>query len=262
MKKISVLSLLCLIILTGTSLALDIQQYLTKLGSENPAEVEQAVRKLVELDDEGLTNILLLELQRPGADIWISAEVARILGLRKDKNAVPTLMEMLKEDLRIRSGAWSYLIPTLGMIGDSRAVPLLIETLNKRDEKWLGREMSARALGMIGDARATPWLVNAAWMADTRAVSIEALARIGGPGGVEVLIDALSDEEAEVRKNAREGLVRIGSHSLDRLEQKRKVLLGDPRSASELERVEEVIFKLKRQEAEHSAEMPVTQQKQ
>ena len=97
------------------------------------------------------------------------------------------------------------------MIGDQRATPILLRTLNDRSDDWLGRGMSANALGMIGDRSATGYLINAAWAADTRGDAIQALARIGDPKSAEVLISALGkDEEADTAEAAKQGLISIG----------------------------------------------------
>ena len=88
------------------------------------------------------------------------------------------------------------IIPALGHLKDERAVPLLIKALNNLDEDWLGREAAARALGDIGSTKAVPGLIRAAWLPETRNAAIKALAAIGDPRAVDVLLSALSGQRS------------------------------------------------------------------
>lgn len=138
-----------------------------------------------------------------------------------DPRAVPTLIQAMERDMRVRTGIAMGIIPVLGYLADDRAVPILIKSLNYRSDDWLGREASAVALGEIGGTAAVPALINAAWMADTRPHAIQALAKIADPRAVEVLISALDrEEEREVRQAALEGLIHIGAEAVPALSAK------------------------------------------
>ncbi|QKI89382.1 HEAT repeat domain-containing protein [Thiomicrorhabdus xiamenensis] len=132
--------------------------------------------------------------------------------LLAEKSDVPELLSLLKEDLNQRTGIWAEIIPTLGRLKDVRAIPLLTDLLQLADEDWLGREMSAQALGAIGDSRAVPVLIQSAWMAETRDEAIAALAQIVDARAAPVLVSAIQpDEEPQTQESAANGLIRLGS---------------------------------------------------
>jgi HEAT repeat protein len=146
------------------------------------------------------------------------AEGISILCDSDDRRAVGPLIAALRWDLEVRTGQWARIIPALGALRDSSAVPILIETLKIPDDDWLGREMSARALGEIGDASAIPALSAAAWRGDTRDDAVVALAEIYDIRVVPVLVSALdSGEEPETREAAISGLSRLGSMAVPEL---------------------------------------------
>ncbi|MBO1924330.1 HEAT repeat domain-containing protein [Thiomicrorhabdus sp. 6S3-12] len=135
--------------------------------------------------------------------------------LLAEKSDVPELLSLLKEDLNQRTGIWAEIIPTLGQLKDVRAIPLLTDLLQLADEDWLGREMAARALGEIGDSRAVPVLIQAAWRAETRDEAIAALAQVVDVRAAPVLVSAIQPgEEQQTQKNAANGLVRLGSAAI------------------------------------------------
>jgi len=145
-------------------------------------------------------------------------EGVRVLCGSDDGRAVEPLMIALRRDLGERTGLWAEVIPALGALRDSKAVPILIETLEIPDDDWLGREMSARALGEIGDPSAIPALTAAAWRGDTRDEAVMALAEIPNAGVVPVLISALDPgEDPETRDAAMKGLEWLGSMAVPAL---------------------------------------------
>lgn len=135
--------------------------------------------------------------------------------LLAEKRDVPELIVLLKHDLIERTGIWAQIIPTLGRLQDIRAVPLLKDILLIADDDWLGREMTAQALGEIGDTRAVPVLIQVVWSAETRDEAIAALAKINDERATEVLVSAVQpDEESQTQKNAAKGLVRLGASAV------------------------------------------------
>jgi len=146
------------------------------------------------------------------------AEGIQILCDSDDRRAVEPLIAALRKDVEERTGLWARIIPALGALRDSAAVPVLIETLENPDEDWLGREMSARALGDIGDPSAIPALTAAAWRGDTRNDAVMALAEIPDSRVIPVLISALDPgEDTETREAAMEGLRWLGSMAVPEL---------------------------------------------
>lgn len=141
----------------------------------------------------------------------------RIAGVKalcasNDVRAVQPLIKALKRDLQERTGVWAWIIPALGSLRDTSAVPILIDTLTIMDDDWLGREMSAQALGSIGDPAAVKPLLAAAWRADTRDHAIEALAKFHDARVIPVLLSALDPgEEQQTREAAISGLSKLGT---------------------------------------------------
>ncbi|QIX27444.1 HEAT repeat domain-containing protein [Nocardioides sp. JQ2195] len=112
------------------------------------------------------------------------AEVAAIaLGLIGDTVAVPLLVQALAA----RDGAVRVAAATaLGAIGSQVAVPALVEQLDSDDDRL--REVAARALGEIGDVRAAAAL-SRALMASPRLAAraiAAALLRLGEAGRAEL----------------------------------------------------------------------------
>ena len=140
------------------------------------------------------------------------------LGASGDGRAVPYLMEALEKDMKQRKGYAMAIIPALGQLKDERAVPLLVEALNRMDEDWMGRVAAARALGEIGSTKAVPGLIKAAWLPETRSAAIEALARIKDPRAISPLLSALGiSEKSEARQAAVEALIDIGKPAVPEL---------------------------------------------
>src|SRR5262249_38809692 len=73
------------------------------------------------------------------------------LGELNDIRAVNALVDVLKDEwVNVRI----YAVQSLGKLGDKKAVPALIKTLQNAEENDLVRAGAAAALGMIRDPRA------------------------------------------------------------------------------------------------------------
>lgn len=99
-------------------------------------------------------------------------EIVIQLGSRRDKSAVPALLETLEEELKRPVETWHsddgppalriFVIEALGEIGDRAAVPMLINALEYNDGYYSGTERTAaRVLGLLGDESAIPALQKA-----------------------------------------------------------------------------------------------------
>ena len=80
----------------------------------------------------------------------------------------------------VRRGA----VAALGLVGDRRDVPFLIDVITDTKDKWLGRftrGAAVTALGMIGDSQSIPRLQQLLSDpdADTRAFAVSALGNLG-----------------------------------------------------------------------------------
>ena len=131
--------------------------------------------------------------------------VVRVLGIIGDVRAEPAMLSTLESDdteLRIRAAA------ALGTVGSLACVPALIRAL--RDSEWEVRTQAAAALGRQMDGRAIEGLRKS--MRDenwwVRQNSAQALSEI--PGGVEGLIGGLEDEDRFARDAAIERLMAMG----------------------------------------------------
>lgn len=165
----------------------------------------------------------------------IRGRVAEVFGIRKDKSAVPVLLEALHgEFFTVRARA----AIALANIGDSRIIPELLPLLKDREDEVrmaacvaVGRfrdpstfdelanvalddtnievrQAAVKALGDSKDPAAIPFLMEALrdsfwWFEREQAVSVLLNAIEGmGEAVVEPLIEALGDREKTVRKYA------------------------------------------------------------
>jgi HEAT repeat protein len=202
-----------------------------------------AAEALGKLNSQKAVPSLIITLEDPDIEVrWKSAEA---LGRIRDPIAIDPLINALNDyDGDVRK----YATKALGDIGDDYAIEPLIEAL--RDIDWPVRKVAATALGKIGDERALKPLLNALndndidvrrhaigalvkmekhavkpllnklhdpdWQ--TRAISAEALGRVGNRKAVKELIKSLGDgkvkdENRYVRGKAAEALGRIGDKS-------------------------------------------------
>jgi HEAT repeat protein len=103
-------------------------------------------------------------------------------------------------------------IERLGKLGDTAAVPPLIESLvNSANEPGV-RVKAAEVLGELGDRRAVEPLLSAAVSnsRDLRVASIVALGRIGDGSTADALFNAAHDDDPQVRSAAIDALSRLG----------------------------------------------------
>jgi len=176
-------------------------QPLINILKDNNAEVQKratdALGKIGKPAVEPLINTLKdnnVEARKNAADA---------LGKIGDARSIEPLVNALKDrDSYVRSHAAT----SLGRIGDARAVEPLINVL--KDESWSVRHEAASALEQIGDARAEVPLLLYGLSKDSGA-AVEALAEIG-VSAVEPLINALKDEDRDMRANAAAALGYIG----------------------------------------------------
>jgi HEAT repeat protein len=110
------------------------------------------------------------------------------------------------DDPRIRR----YLSMVLGNLGDRRATPLLIQSLNERDVET--RIYALLALAELRDPAAVPPMIAAAGDEDkdVRKTALYALGAAGDGRAIPLLVAGLSDPTADVRFNAAVGLSRFG----------------------------------------------------
>jgi HEAT repeat protein len=219
--------------------------------------------KLVALNDGSIAPMMLEMLKSENRAERCNA--GRVLaGLGDDRGLFAVIAELKDKKPRLtRSGSCSsckslfspgqilqdryYAAHVLGKIGDKRAVPALIETLEDESLNY----QAAIVLGNLGDERAVPALLTLLEQARTRPSSpntdvglwagygllglrhpeglqavveflkpghsevqrrhaVDTLGKFGDKGAVPFLIESLRDEDVEVRVNAIMALGRIG----------------------------------------------------
>ena len=77
------------------------------------------------------------------------------LGLCRDREAVPMLLERLAETSEDQGPA--YVALALGMIGDERSIQPLLDLIGKKSLSTAARAFAVVALGQVGDVDPRPW---------------------------------------------------------------------------------------------------------
>lgn len=177
-----------------------------------------AIHELVNRHGASALEILSAILENKNEDGMLRMAAASAMGRLGDPAAVPVLIKSLKQDLTVRTGIWSAIIPALGDLKAVDAVPILIKCLNNLDDDWLGRSMAARALGDIGAPQAIPALIAATMRADTRYDAFVALTQINDARAVHSLIEGMDDEnDPETVDVCKKGLISLGIKALPEL---------------------------------------------
>ncbi len=102
-------------------------------------------------------------------------------------------------------------IDAIARLSDPAAIDALILALDPQNEFWV-RYSAAEALGIVGDHRAVPPLIEAS--RDPRPLLrravVSSLGLLRDSRAIPTLLQALEDEDAQVRLHAADGLARIG----------------------------------------------------
>ena len=128
--------------------------------------------------------------------------------------AMPQLIEALG-NRRLRPSQRGRVATALGLLGDDRALPILIDAiLSERSQDMEGYIQAVAGIG----GKAVPALIKALEGRDitTSGGVIEALARIGAPA-VEPLVEAIAGHSPEIRRAAVHALGRIGAPAIEPL---------------------------------------------
>jgi hypothetical protein len=117
---------------------------------------------------------------------------AKRLGTSRNPRALQSLVAALKDENR--DVRWAA-IEALGELGDRRAVPPLVEYLEKPEAYRWARRLIASALGVIGDRAGVPPLVKLLEDPDpfVRRLAALALVTIGEPSGIARVRSLLRD---------------------------------------------------------------------
>lgn len=128
----------------------------------------------------------------------VKGEAIDALGAIPDPRAVDALMEATKYEGYIQSTAIA-----LGNQKDKRAVDLLIKIFQTKRYPW-----TAWALGEIGDRKAVPPIMECYRNAQpySKGELLEALGKLGGPGVLDLLVNAMNDPNRDVQASAAKAL--------------------------------------------------------
>jgi HEAT repeat protein len=172
-------------------------------SDDNAGSRNSAIEALVHIGAAAV-DALLMSLNTPDADVRKS--IVDILGDIRDSRAVPLLIKTLEKDpdenIRVASAE------ALGKIKDRRAVDPLLVCLTRYDQSWLDYA-AAEALGEIGDERALGPLIAALGGNSLREPVLEAIGKIGNVNTLTPLIAGLADTLRIVREVAMVALTTI-----------------------------------------------------
>jgi len=172
-------------------------------SDDNAGSRNSAIEALVHIGSAAV-DALLMSLEIPDADV--RKFIVDILGDIRDSRAVPALIEALEKDpdenVRVASAE------SLGKIKDRRAVDPLLSCLSNYDQSWLDYA-AAEALGAIGDERALGPLIAALGRNSLREPVIESIGKIGNVNTLAPLIAGLADALRIVREVATVALTAI-----------------------------------------------------
>ncbi|NLB00605.1 MAG: HEAT repeat domain-containing protein [Methanomicrobiales archaeon] len=183
------------------------RRLISRLSSRDPDTRYQAAGCLGDAGDPVAVDPLLPLLDDPEVGVrWKAAEALGKLGTP----AVEPLTASLRSgsvDVR-----WMAAV-TLGDIGDPTAIPALIDALD--DEDTYVRSRAALALGAIGEPARTEIIAALSSGSEhIRQSAVMALGRLGDESSIPPLIEALSDPDNEVRRQARSALGDIGKPAI------------------------------------------------
>lgn len=161
---------------------------------------------MAQYDDLSELLVDLNHLDKPIREAALTALVA--LG----RDAVPPLVERFDQ---IDGAARLYVIRAFGLIGDPRAVSLLLELMagDSLEEYVFVSSLAAKSLGQIGDETAIAGLVGllSHERSGPRRMAATVLGNIGSAQAVPGLIDALGDPDPQTRVLSARALEQIGT---------------------------------------------------
>jgi len=182
----------------------DDARLVAELNSEDAAQRAAAVRELQQSPDPRALPGLIRCLH--GDDWQLREEAAIALGRSRDRRATTALVETLR-DYSGDHAVQELAAQALGEIGDSDAIPALLEAVEKGDEST--HAAARQALARIPGAREAVNAALASVSALRRRAAVDALAAIGGGSSVEAVAARLGDVNPDVRQAAARALGEI-----------------------------------------------------
>jgi HEAT repeat protein len=197
------------------------------LGDPAPGVRAMAAQAVLALPADQAAALLLPLLRNKKEKEFVRREVAYALGQTRSRAAVQGLIAALETDKEASVRAAAAI--ALGQIGDSSAVPVLVQTFSRRrapggflnritrqrEENEFVRRSAIHALGQIGDSSALPDLIEALTSeraeADVRREAAQALGQIGDPAAIPALRGALEAADPYLSRAASDAIKLIES---------------------------------------------------
>ena len=184
-----------------------------RLSDTNARVRLKAINAISLLRDRDSVPVLLHLLQ--AKEVTIQAASAIALAQIGDRSAVPSLMRLAQTPQQNASFSIRfYAAYALGALGDSRAVPLLIQGLG--DHNPYVRVSAAGALGQMHVRAAVPPLIHTLQQ-DKRVLvrwtAAQALGNLRDGRALPALIKALKDKDEDVREQSAKALGKIGDRA-------------------------------------------------
>ena len=196
---------------------------LISLLADRRVSVKNMAQEILEKTGGSGLNLLVAHIHDKDEDV--RKMIADILGKLELQDAVPVLIEMLKDpNDNVRSSA----IEGLGRITDPSIVDNLITLLDQDD--WVAM-FAAESLGRIGDRKAVSPLVRILKSSnniDIQVIAIDALSHIGGEDAVDGLLDVMDSVSPDIMDMVVMGIVTLTHGNISSLLDKfgREAFLG------------------------------------
>ena len=219
MKKV-----FCLFVLSGFAFAqMNLKDQFLMLQSTSVAKRRMAAMQLGRMRNPASVQELMKVLEKD-PDFGVRAQAAESLGNLRDRKATPALIKALGDKNR---NVRASVIVAFGYLRDRSAVEPLINYYKTEDD--LGLRISAlNVLGVLGDARALPLMIQTLKdkNARIRTIAAQALGRLRKPEATKPLLEAAKDPDRNVRLYSVRSLGLLGDKSatkgLEKLLEKEK----------------------------------------
>jgi putative membrane-bound dehydrogenase-like protein len=144
------------------------------------------------------------------------SQVAEALGSTKSTNAIPVLVQMLRNnDSKVRHDA----AVALAAIG-APAVDAIVPLLSEDDTKV--RRSAIEAAGLLKDKKAVPALLASYQIAEYKSDALVALTKMPAIRAINVYLDGINSSDNAVRDHSREAIEKIHDQVLTKVEERHR----------------------------------------